>query len=127
MAQTITWSAQIDVAAGPRLPANGSIDVEAYDRIAITLEAGAAGVDVELQPGGAGQVVLLMVKASEYDPAITYSADGGGTAFALDAPLILIGAGAIDLLGGPPNTFQWDNGTVAAVHIDIFIGRKATP
>jgi hypothetical protein len=127
MAEKIKWAVHIDVAAGPKLSATDVIEVEAYDKVGITLDAGAADVDVELQPGGAGQVTLLMIKASNYDPAITFSADGGATTVPLDAPLVLIGTGAVSLLADAPQQLQWDNGTADPVQVDIFVGRDATP
>lgn len=127
MVETINWAVNIDVSAGPKLTASGASELEAYDKVGITLEAGAADVDVELQPGGAGQVTLLMIKASVYDAAITYSPDGGTTEIPLDAPLVLIGAGAVGLLAAAPQELQFDNGTGDPVQIEIFVGRDATP
>jgi hypothetical protein len=127
MAEKIKWAVHLDVAAGPKLSASDVLEVEAYDKVAVTLEAGAEDVDVELQPGGAGQVTLLMIRASKYDPDITFSADGGTTTVPLDAPLVLIGAGAVGLLAEAPQLLQWGNDTGDPVRIDILIGRDATP
>jgi len=127
MAETINWAVHIDVAAGPKLSASGANEFEAYDKVGVTLDAGATDVDVELQPGGAGQVTLLMIKASNYDPDLTYSPDGGTTEIPLDAPLVLIGVGAVGLLAAAPQELQFDNGTGDPVQIEIFIGRDATP
>lgn len=127
MAEKISWTVRIDVAAGPKLSASDVIEVEAYDKISFTLDAGDTGIAVDLQPGAAGQVSFLMISASEYAEEITYSPDGGTTTVPLDAPLVLIGAGAISLLGSAPQQFEWENTTLNPVDIEIFVGRDATP
>jgi len=128
MAETINWAVHVDVSAGPTLSASGASTLQAYDKIGITLEAGAADVDVELQPGDdAGQVLLLVITASAYDEDLTYSPDAGATEIPLDAPLALIGAGAVSLLAATPQELQFDNGTEAAVEVQILVGRNAIP
>jgi len=127
MVEKMSWSARVEVANGPRLSAADVLEIEAYDKVGITLAAGAADVDVDLQPAEAGQVVLLMIKTSARDPAITYSPDAGATKIPLDAPLILIGTGAISLLGADPKQLQLANGTANDVEVEILVGRDATP
>lgn len=127
MTEKIKWSAQIDIAAGPKLSIGDTLEVEAYDKVAFSLDADATDVKVDLQPGGAGQVQLLVIKASAYDAGLTFSPDGGTTDFTLDAPLILVGTGPVGLLGTAPKQLQWSNGTDDVVMIDILIGRDATP
>lgn len=125
--EKVTWAAHIDVSAGPKLSVGDTLEVEAYDKVRVTLEDGATGVVVDLQPGDAGQVVLLVVSASAYDPPVTWSPDGGTTSVALDAPLVLVGTGAVGLIGTAPKQFQWTNATGALVNVEILIGRDATP
>jgi hypothetical protein len=126
MSEKISWSVFIDVSAGPKLAAKDLLEVEAYDKIAVRLEAGATDVDVEIQPGGAGQVSLLMIKSSIYDAGLTYSPDGGATTIPLDAPLVLIGAGAVSLLADAPQVLRWSNETAEVAQIEVFVGRDAT-
>lgn len=128
MAETINWAVHLDVSAGPKLSASGTSVLQAYDKLGITLEAGAADVVVELQPGDdAGQVLLLVITASAYDEDLTYSPDAGTTDIPLDAPLALIGAGAVSLLVAAPQEIQFDNGTAEAVEVQILVGRNAIP
>jgi hypothetical protein len=73
MPEKISWSAFVDVTAGPKLSVADVLEVQAYDKIQVRLEARATDVDVEIQPGGAGQVSLLMITSSIYDAVLTYS------------------------------------------------------
>jgi hypothetical protein len=125
--EKVIWAAHIDVAAGPKLAVGDTFEVEAYDKVKVALEDGATDVVVDLQPGGAGQVVLLVVSASAYDPPVTWSPDAGTTTVPLDAPLVLVGAGAVGLIGTAPKQFQWTNATGAIVNVEILVGRDATP
>jgi hypothetical protein len=125
--EKVSWAARFEVAAGPRLSVGDTREIEAYDKLRVIVNPDAADKAVDLAPGAAGQVVLLVVTASSYDPPLTYKPDAAAGAIALDAPLILIGAAAVGLLGTPPTQFLWSNATGAAVTIDILAGRDATP
>ena len=125
--ENVNWAVHVDVPSGPKLTAANTIAVEAYDKVNLTLDANATKVKVDIQPGAAGQVKLLMITASAYDTKITYSTDAGTTKVALDAPQVLIGSGAVGLLKPDPKTWQWDNGTADPVAIQIFVVRDATP
>jgi hypothetical protein len=125
--ESVNWAVHVDVASGPKLSAADTITVEAYDKVSLTLDANASNVSVDLQPGTAGQIKLLLITASAYDADVTYSADAGTTKVPLDAPLVLVGGGAVGLLQADPTTLQWDNGTADPVAIQIFVGRDATP
>lgn len=127
MPETITWTIYLDVTDGPKLPLANSLEVDAYDKLEIPLDAGAADIDVQVQPGGAGQVRLLVVNPAPADPDITCSADAGATTITLDAPLVLIGSGAVGLLANPPQTLRFANGTANPATVEILVGRDAIP
>lgn len=126
MSIAINWSLNIAVTGGPRLGLVNQppIAIDAYDVVTTTLAANATGVSVDLQPSGAaGDVVLLTMSSDAYDPTLTY--DPGGGAQKLDAPLLLVGAGAIALLGAtPPKSLTFDNGLSQPVNVQILVGRK---
>ncbi|MGB8020415.1 MAG: hypothetical protein WCF04_04240 [Candidatus Nanopelagicales bacterium] len=128
MPETINWSFSVAVANGPRVTGSDSLDVDAYDKASITLAAGDANVDVQIQPSTtAGRVRVLIIGASAYDDAISFSADSGATSFALDGPVVLIGSGAVGLLAGAPQTLRLSNGTQDDVTVDILVGRNPAP
>jgi hypothetical protein len=128
MAVTINWTLNAQVLGGPRFPGSGSMNVEAYDVIDITLAAGAAGTQIEVQPGGAGQVTFLMITADPYASAdLSYTINGGATDIALDSPQLFIGSGVAALFGGAPQTLELTNGTSDDTAIRILVGRDATP
>ena len=60
MAQIIV-SGNIVVPNGPQMTFKQTLDVDAYDKINVPVEAGASGKKIELQPGAAGQVQFLAI------------------------------------------------------------------
>jgi hypothetical protein len=77
---------------------------------------------VNVQPGDSG-VKFLQVTAGSYED-LTYKVDGG-TQRTLDAPLLLIGGGAVALLGATQKQFEFTNAGATAVTVNILVGRDA--
>ena len=73
MPETIILTIGAEVASGPTLKESRTLTVDAYDKISVTVPDGTSSFDVELQPGGAGSVRLLIIKSSQYGDALTYT------------------------------------------------------
>ena len=123
MPNTITYSFTANVSGGPSLTESASLDVEAYDQIEVTVPAGGS-TTVDVQPGDGGQ--LLVITASDYGN-ITYTVDSSSTIRELDGPHILVGSGAVALLGATQNSIQFSNGGGDEATVSILVGRDATP
>lgn len=126
MSIKVNWSFNATVQGGPKLSIvdKPALTVGAYDLVTATIDAGAAGVNVDLQPSNtAGDVVLLVITSDTYDSTITYSAGGG--AITLDGPHLLVGAGAVGLLGAtPPVALSFDNPLADPIAVQVLVGRK---
>lgn len=122
MAERLLWSVMVKAVDGPQVAVSGALPVEAYDKIAVTLAAGATQ-QVDLSPGGAAAVTALVISPAAPDALLTY--DVGGNAVTLDAPHVLLG-GAVALIGDP-TSLTFTNGTAADADITILVGRDATP
>ena len=130
MPERITWAVHVQAASGPKLAMSGGLQLDAYDKIGVTLDAGAEAVDVQVLPGETDRVRLLVIAASQYgqpdaDQVITYSPDAGATTVRLDAPLVLIGEGAVGLFAGSPQTLRFANTTPDPAVIQILVGRNS--
>lgn len=123
MSPKISYSFTANVSDGPSLTASGSMDVEAYSEIEVTVPAGGS-VDVDVQPGSGGQ--MMVITGSDYTN-LTYEVDGSGTSVTLDGPHVLIGSGAVALLGGTQNSIAFSNGGAEDATVHILVGRDATP
>jgi len=139
---TVTLGTNVQVAGGPQLGFNRSIEVEAYDRIDVTLEphgTGATAVEVQIQPSAGDKVLILALTSSLFAPDIVYqisdgTASGHTADIPLDQPQVFTG-GAIKLLGVDPKIIKLTNKIPVPVPADpsktakvtIFVGRKATP
>lgn len=135
MATTMTATFKVDTSGLGATTATRAIQVEAFDRVEVTVPAesgGTAGsVTAQVQPGGSGQARLVLMTASAYPvdsgtPQLTYEVDGSGTALPLDGPLLLVGGGIADLLGDVQEV-EFSNDSAAAVTVQILVGRDATP
>jgi hypothetical protein len=127
----INYSFSIVVAGGPRVNHAARLEPEAYD----LLEVEVPGKDptsttpgeatVEVLPSGS-DVELLLITAASY-AGLQYSVTNGVTDAGLDAPLLLIGGGAVSLLGTTaPTEFVFKNSVEGVTNtVNILIGRDA--
>lgn len=123
MSETIKWNFVTQVLQGPGVSAADSItDVDAYDKFDISL-ADTVTQAVNLVPAG-GNISLLVINPKP--PHANLSYDLGGNTIALDGPHVLIGSGAVSLLGGA-TSLTFTNTTGADAVIEILVGRDATP
>jgi hypothetical protein len=131
MNEKINWMVNVQVVGGPRISAAENLSVEAYDKIQVDVPGGdnaQPGIaTVQVQPGGAAQVRFLAIASSHYDPALTYTVDGGDPV-PLDAFQLLMGKGAVGLLGTTLTAFAFTNqaGLDKPASVEILVGRMAT-
>jgi hypothetical protein len=122
MSETIKWNFVTQVLKGPSISAASSIEgVDAYDKFDISLADTETQV-VNLTPGG--NTYLLVINPDTPHEDLSYELDGNPVA--LDGPHVLIGAGAVSLLGGV-TSLTFTNNTGADTAIEILIGRDSTP
>ena len=131
MAIKINWALNAQITDGPRVVASDAIDVDAYDNIEVTVPKhqgnndGTAPVDV--QPGDQSHVMFLLIKADTYQNSpLSYTIDGTNKKVTLDAPQLLIGAGAVSLLAAAPTKLIFTNKGATDASVRILVGRKAT-
>jgi hypothetical protein len=129
MPTNIVWKLTLDVPAGPQVSHTSSIAVDAVDHIAVTIpdtSATPAATEVEVQPGAAGTVKLLMISASSYGPDVEYQVhNAAADALVLSDALFLADSAAIDLLGTPFDNLLITNTSGADVDVEIVVGRTA--
>lgn len=80
MAEKINWNFVVQVLNGPSVSGAGTLEMEAYDKIEVTIIAGATQ-QVNLVPSGT--VSLLVINPAVPDVDLSY--DVGGNPVALDA------------------------------------------
>jgi hypothetical protein len=127
MPETIIIDIAAAVASGPTIKAGRTVVVDAYDKLSVSVPDGASDLEVEIAPGGAGSVKLLLVTSSAYGDDLTYTVNADATAHALDQPHVLTGAGAVALLDAAASKLTFSNGLGADADVQILIGRDATP
>ena len=125
---TITWQFQATIPGGPAFTINQPpIAIQAYDVASATIAAGASGVAVSVQPSStSGDVVFVVVNSDLYDAGLTYTVDGSSDAHALDAPHVLLGAGAVGFMnaGAPPKTLTFTSTLAKDANVQVVVGRK---
>ena len=124
----ITWQFQASIPGGPAFTiTQPNITVAAYDVASVTIGAGASNIDVVVQPSSTtGDVVLVVVSSDTYDAGLTYKIDGGATAHSLDAPHVMLGAGAVGFMNGgaPPQKLTFSSTLTKDANIQVVAGRK---
>ena len=123
MPKKISWTLNVQVVGGPKVSAADIMEVEAYDKIEAVAPAGDS-VTVNVQPGDGA--LFLLITASSYEN-LNYEVDASGNPVTLDGTHVLIGSGAVSLLGGTQNQFIFSNGGAANITVEILVGRQATP
>jgi hypothetical protein len=122
MSEKVNWSYLVHAASGPQIAAAAVIEVDAYDKFDLTIATGVTQT-VDLVPSG-GAVKLLVLNPDEPDPELSYAV--GGKDIPLDAPHVLLGAGAVSLLG-TLTALTFKNATQSDITLQIIVGRDATP
>jgi hypothetical protein len=124
MSETLNWNLAVNVAGGPQLSSAATLAVDAYDKLEITLAKDAKAQTVKLGPGDWKSVSLVLMKPSQADAKLTYTV--GSTETPLDGTHMLIGAGAVSLLGTGAAQLNFTNGTGNPVTLEILVGRTSS-
>ena len=125
MMEKINWTLNVAIAGGPKISGSDTLEVEAYDKVGVYIPA-VSKVETEVQPGDQGEVKYLLINADHYGEKLTYRInDESGDEITLDALQIFIGAGAVSVLGKPPQIFHFENQMDRDATVDILVGREA--
>ena len=77
MAQ-LSWNVSVQVTGGPSLAASAAEQpVEATDRVEVSIAPGDSDRVIELQPGAAAAIRLLVIQSSLYGPQVSFIASDG--------------------------------------------------
>lgn len=124
----LSWSITLQVTGGPTVNSGQSgLDIEAVDRVDVTIAGGDTDKVVQIQPGAANHVHLLVVTSDLYGPTLRFKASDGTTDSAevvLDAPQVYAG-GAAALFATDPKQLKLSNAGVDPAHVTVFVARDA--
>jgi hypothetical protein len=116
---TLNTTLKAEALGGNALSAPHSLVVEAYNALSFTVADGDSET-VSLLPPAGSTVQLIEVTATHYGTDLTYELDGG-SAVALDAPLLLQGTWAGEL-SGAFGTVAFANASGEEVTVHALIG-----
>lgn len=126
MTESINWSLNAQIVGGPKIMASDTEEIEAYDKIEVTIENGAIDKVVDIQPGGVDKVQFLVIKSEKYSDDLTYKVNSLIDIIKLDALHVFIGTGAVGLLKETPKKLSFTNELQDPVSVEILVGRMAT-
>lgn len=142
MGEKIRWMLDVQVQGGPKISASDTIDIDAYDKIEVSLDNDGVEKNVEIQPSSTGgQVQFILICSDHYDDLIVYTIKDSTAAvintIKLDSPQLFMGDGAVGLLDTeptdttsktPPTSLYFANtSTHPSASIQILVGRKLIP
>lgn len=106
------------------MTASGKISTDSYEFVQVTVDALATGMKVELDIND--KVDMVILRADKYDD-LSYMKTPEGSKVPITGPLILIGSGAVGLLGTSVASILLINAGATAREITILISRDSTP
>lgn len=126
----VTYTISVQVAGGPQLNVPRTRDVEAIDKLDIVLPK-TDDLTVDLQPGAASKIALLLVKSDVYGKEITFTLKGGGDEsdpLTLEEPQLFIND-AMTLFGvATPTSIKFKSTFADAnkkANIEVLVARRA--
>jgi len=64
MTHPIRWTLTAQIPGGERISSSKPVNIDAYEEVEVTIADGASEEDVEVQPGGAGQVQFMLISSN---------------------------------------------------------------
>lgn len=128
---TLSWSLTIQVSGSAAVTlSRPPQEVEAIDRIEISIQPGDSDKVIDLQPGGSSAIHLLVIKSSAYGTHLSFKVSDGTTdssSLTLDSPQIFSGGG-VALFGVAPRQMKFTNSSSdKPASVEILVARDATP
>jgi hypothetical protein len=128
--EKISYSVTVQVTGGPSIPISGVLELDAYEKIKVTVPAKNQGVDgvieVAVSPGDLAHTKLLLITVSSGDGSLLFKTSAAGAIdVPITGPLTLIGETACGLLGAPPDKLTFTNKASTEGTVTILVGRKA--
>jgi hypothetical protein len=132
MATNISWKLNLEIQSGPNIIVTNVVQADAYDRIEVKVPDSTpapTATTVDVQPGAAGKVKLLLIRSSKYGNNLKYNVHDSTTPErVLNDAVFLVGAGSLDLLedtAAPLDKLLVTNTTGQDVVLEIIVGRTA--
>jgi len=128
---SMSWNVSVQIAGSAPVTAPAAAQpVEATDRIEVSVEPGDTDKIVDIQPGGAAAIRLLLIKSTRYGAPFSFKASDASSdssAVTLDGPQVYTG-GSITLFGIDPHQLKFTNTSADQIAaVSIFVARDATP
>ena len=128
---TLSWSLTIQVSGGAAvILSRPTMEVEATDRIEVSIQPGDADKVIDLQPGGSSAMHLLVIKSSSYGEHLSFKVGDGTTdspPLTLDSPQVF-SSGSVALFGVAPRQMKFTNtSSDKPASVEILVARDATP
>lgn len=131
MNEKIAVTVNIGIQNGPSISLNRMVEVDAYEKINVSIKNGDTDKPVDLWPSDKdGQVVLLAIVSNWYGDTITYKVNEAKDVFKLDQPHLLLGNSSVTMLDSKPKQLKFSyskptpDNKLDSVQIQILIGLR---
>ena len=127
---TMNWTLTLQITGSPTIATTSpAATIQAVDRIEAVIAPSDADKVLEVQPGAAAEVRLLLVKSTRYGSDLSFKVSDGTTdsdAVTLDTPQLFSG-GAVALFGLAPQQLKFTNTGADPATVEIHVARDAAP
>ena len=117
------------VSGGPSVAESGTFSADAYEHLhEVVIPKNSVPTTLEVQPSLLVDIKALAIKCNNYDGDVSFTVDEGVTPVVVDAPIVLIGSGALGLLGATINDLIFTNAnTETDAKVTVLAVRDAVP
>jgi len=127
--EKINFTLSIQVTGGPAIAIAGLLEVDAYEKMEVTVPAKAAAAGtakVTVSPAQLADTKMLVIQATSKDGSLKFkTSEGGAVDRPITGPVTLLSGTACDLLGTQPDNLTFTNEAGAPATVTIFVARKA--
>jgi hypothetical protein len=128
MPTNVSWKLNLEIQSGPKVLVAKTVQVDAYDRIEVTVPDASTEFPIDIQPGAVGKIKVLLIQSNRYGDNLIYQVHDNTTPLrVLNDALFLTGKGSLDLLedASALDKLLITNTTGQNVVLEIIVGRAA--
>ncbi len=118
----------LGVSGGPSVAESGTFSADAYEHLhEVVIPKNSVPTTLKVQPALLVDLKALAIVCDNYDGDVAFTVDLVALPITMNAPIVMIGAGALSLFGPTVNDLIFTNTAEAAAKVTVLAIRDAIP